>query len=171
MSSPLSNLDTKVIADAEVDPEVAEVEALIAAQSAGLTAQDVEIVKSTVTIGRFVGTQVSGYVIGTTRVAQAALLKVMGAMGQKIDEKTKEDRVTISPLELCSIAEAMAKVSNALSSSNGILLQSAEIAGQGRRKKNRQNNAPQQITGTEVTVGDTRVRVATTSVAPADQEG
>lgn len=166
--SALAKIDSKVVADAEeVDPVEAEQQAMEAAVAAGLKFDEIESVKATVKVGRFVATQMSGYVIGTTRISQAALLEVLRVQADMVSDYANGGKRKLTPLELATTADSMAKVSNALSQSNQILLKAAEVAGQGKRKVNRQSNAPQFITGTVINAENVQVNGEPSGVAPA----
>jgi hypothetical protein len=140
----VSRLNSQLIGDMEVaEDAVLEGEALLSAERLGITAEDIELFKARRAVGRFVGSQISGYVIGQTVQNGTVMNKAMAELERKLAEAKNPELVI-------RISDAIARLNASMMATTAVQLKAVEIMAQGNKKKNRQSNAPQMIKGTYI---------------------
>lgn len=155
MSNPslngVSRIDTQIIGELELaGTDLTESEALLSAERIGMDGEDIERFKSKMAVGRFVSAGISGYVMGQTVQNGRIMDKCMAALEQQlINAKNPESVIRIS--------DAIARLNSSMMTSTAVQLKAVEIMAQGRRKKNRQANAPQMISGTVINAENVQV--------------
>lgn len=143
--APISRIDSQLIGQAEAsnsdtENDLLEAEAEVASQEAGMQTDDIRVFKSRTTVGRFVSTGMSGYVVGNTlkyqRILDACADTLLAELGQA---RNAEARIRI--------ADAIGRLANSVMMSHAVQLKAVEIVAQGKKKKSRESNAPQVLIG------------------------
>lgn len=159
----VSKIDSRAIGEAEEDAESlaqAEADALMISASAGVRPEAVERYVQLSKLGSFFSLTTSRFIIANT----VQTLDVMDGVMRKIADRIERNAETMSPDKLAKLVDAMSSMNNSKANANAILLKAVEIGAAGKKKRKRQSNAPESITGIEVSVGGVTARAVSKSV-------
>lgn len=134
MNNGLQRIDSKTVGEIPTESEAALAE--IGADM-GETFEMVKI-RDRARIGRFAAGDMAGYILSNSIVDRDSLEEIQRILLADI-KKSSDIRMHVA------IAEAMKNIVNTGANIAGVQLKAAEILAYGKKKENRQNNAPQQI--------------------------
>ena len=149
MSNQVAKIESGDVADFEAPPT--EREAELALTGADLPEADVARVRDRSVYGRFVGSRIAGYIVGTGEWNLGKIEKVIAAMEKILDDEK-------APMQLkINAAETIKNLSGTAAAWAAVQLKAAEILGRGSKNRQRQSNAPRSITGISVSANNVQI--------------